>query len=78
MEWHDSVAIVLQLADTVFKDSGRLPTGSLPPLGAIRLESDGQLQLQIQPNGFESLTAGFGRVLQALLRERVGSVAAIE
>jgi len=70
MEWHDAVAIVLQLADTVFKDSGRLPTGSLPPLGAIRLESDGQLQLQIQPNGPESLTAGFGRVLQALLQDK--------
>src|SRR5438132_12667429 len=39
MEWHDAVAIVLQLADTVLKDSGRLPKGSLPPLGAIRLGS---------------------------------------
>src|SRR4029078_958278 len=50
MEWHDAVAIVLQLADTVFKDSGRLPTGCLPPLGAFRLESDGQRELQIPHN----------------------------
>lgn len=70
MEWHDAVAVVSQLAAQMLNGNGRLPTGALPSIGAIRLESDGQLHVQLVPNSPESLAEGFGRVLQALLQDK--------
>ena len=70
MEWHDAVAVVSQLANQLAVD-GRSPSaGALPALNAIRLDSDGLLHVRLDRIGSESLTAGFGRVLQALLHDK--------
>jgi hypothetical protein len=70
MEWHDAVAVVSQLAATVLGDKRRPPAGALPAIGAIQLRQDGEILLRLDPNGSEPLTAGFGRVLQALLQDK--------
>jgi hypothetical protein len=70
MEWHDAVAVVSQLAAGVLGDTRRPPTGALPAIGAIQLRPDGEIHLRLDPNGLEPLTAGVGRVLQALLQDK--------
>ena len=70
MEWHDAVAIVSQLANQIAVDGRRSAAGALPALNAIRLDSDGAVHVQLDRIASESLTAGFGRVLQALLHDK--------
>jgi hypothetical protein len=70
MEWHDAVAIVSQLAEQAAGDKRRPGFGAVPAIGAIGLEPEGRLQLQLDPNGSEPIPTGVGRVLQALLKDR--------
>jgi hypothetical protein len=70
IEWHDAVAIMSQLADQVLVDKRHPPSGALPAIGAIQLESDGRVHAHLTSNASESLSAGFGRVLQALLQDK--------
>jgi hypothetical protein len=70
MEWHDAVAVVSQLADDLVPKGGAAPAGALPSIDAICLEPDAHVRAVLVPNGSESIVAGFGRVLQALLQDK--------
>ncbi len=70
IEWHDAVAIVSQLANHVVPDRKRPPSSALPPIDAIYLDVEGRVDASLDRRGSESLAAGFGRVLQALLQDK--------
>jgi len=66
LEWSDSVAIALQLADQL--SPGREPVATFPHIDRIALSPSGFLLTQLEPWAGEPL-AGFGRLLRQLLRE---------
>lgn len=68
LEWHDAVALVLQLTDECLESGAR---GSLPAtLREIWLESTGRLRVKFDAAGTESIVRGLGHVLTQLLSGR--------
>ncbi len=74
-EWHDAVALVMQLGEQLTRGMQSDPAGSLPDLSNIGIEPSGHLFVHVDPHGKESLARGLGYALHQLLTNRDGPVA---
>ena len=70
LEWHEAVAIVQQLAEQITDGFRIEPSGSLPDVRTIGIESTGYLLVRLDSRGRESVVRGLGSFLRQLLATR--------